>query len=280
MRRTRSGPSIREFLHYYVLVLLAEHSRTRRELIEEIRERSIGNRSYRSSGVLWVASVEMDKVLSNLLERGFIRLDSPRGKWAITWHGRRARRRMEREKPSKSDTKERAAEKILALLEDAPSNSYILDVGTGEGFLAFKLAHEAFRVLGIDSCSLQYSKDSIEKAQEQARPEGGNVEFRQADIRHFDQPDDTFDYIVSSQAMHCMENPPECLKAIYRLLKAGGRFLCIDFLVGLEGFLAHGFHCFLAASREEWTEMLVEYGFGNIRMYELDDYLLVEAEKQ
>jgi len=187
---------------------------------------------------------------------------------------------MERENSSESGAKERAVEKILSLIEDAPSNTYILDVGTGQGYLAFKLAHEAFRVLGIDSCSLQYSRDSIQKAQEQAQPEAGNVEFRQADIRHFDQPDDTFDYIVSSQAMHCMENPRESLKAIYRLLKAGGRFFCIDYLVGLKGFLTHGSHSFLAPSREEWTEMLVEYGFSNIRMYELDDYLLVEAEKQ
>lgn len=280
MRRTRIGPSIREFVRYYVLLLLAEENRTKRELIEEIRQRSIGNRSYRSSGILWVASAEMENVLSELLDRGFVELDSRRGKWAITWHGRRARRQMERENQSEADTKECAADKMLSLVEDTPCSSYILDVGTGQGYLAFKLAHEGLRVLGIDSCSLGYSKDSIEKAREQAQPEGGNVEFRQADVRHFDQPDDTFDYIVSSQAMHCMEDQRESLKAIYRLLKAGGRFLCIDYLVGTKGFLAHGFHCFLASSREEWAEMLVEYGFSNIRMYELDDYVLVEAEKQ
>lgn len=279
MRCTRIGPSIREFVGYYVLVLLADERRTTRELIEEIRERSIGNRSYRSSGILWVASAEMENVLSALLDRGFAELDGRGGKWAITWHGRRARRRIERENASASDAKERAADKMLALVQDAPCSSYILDVGTGEGYLALKLGHEGFRVLGIDACSLQYSRDSIEKAREQAQPEGGNVEFRQADVRHFDQSDDTFDYIVSSQAMHCMENQRESLQAIYRLLKPGGRFFCIDYLVGTKGFLANGFHCFLASSREEWTEMLVEYDFSNIRMYELDDYLLVEAEK-
>ena len=76
-----------------------------------------------------------------------------------------------------------------------------------------------------------------------------------------------------------MENQRECLQAIHRLLKPGGRFLCIDVLVGLRGFLAHGFHGFLAISREEWVELLVEVGFGNIRMYEMDDYLLIESEK-
>ncbi len=278
MRRTRSGPSIREFLHYYVLVLLAEASRTQPQLIQEIRRRSQANRSYRPGGVLWVPTAEMDRVLAQLADQGLIKLAS-RGKWTITWHGRRARRRLERHNQPEAGAKERAADKLLALLEQGTYSSYVLDVGTGQGYLAFKLARAGFRVLGIDSGSLDYSKDSIAKAQEQARSEAAEVEFCQADIRDFDRPDASFDYIVSSQAIHCMQQQPECLKGIHRLLRAGGRFFCIDYLVGLKGFLAHGFHCFLAISREEWTEMLLERGFGNIRMYELDDFLLIEAQK-
>jgi 2-polyprenyl-3-methyl-5-hydroxy-6-metoxy-1,4-benzoquinol methylase len=238
----------------------------------------------------------MDNVLSNLQQTGLIELDSANSKWAITWHGRRMRRRIERESQSESDGKERAAEKLIELLESAPPGTYVLDVGTvlesappgtyvldvgtGGGFLALKLAERGFRVLGIDSGSFDYSKDSIQEAQQQAASQGGNVEFRQADIRELAEPDSSFDYVVSSQAVHCMENQRECLQAIHRLLKPGGRFLCIDCLVGLRGFLSHGFHGFLAISREEWVELLVEVGFGNIRMYELDDYLLVECEKR
>jgi ubiquinone/menaquinone biosynthesis C-methylase UbiE len=133
--------------------------------------------------------------------------------------------------------------------------------------------------VGIDSGSFDYSKDSIEQAREEARRQGGDVEFRQVDIRRCVEPDERFDYIVSSQAVHCMQDHPECLRAIHRLLKPGGKFLCIDFLVGLEGFLKHGFHCFLAMSREEWVEVLVECGFSNIRMNELGDYLLLECQK-
>ena len=280
MRRTRSGPSIREFLHYYLLVLLSEKAQTKPELVQQIKERSADNRSYRPSGVLWPASSEMDNVLSSILERGFIKLDSPRGKWAITWHGRRARRRIERESQSESDTKERAAEKLIELLGAVSPDSRVLDVGTGQGFLAFKLAEGGFRVLGIDSASFDYSKDNIHEAQQQAASQGGDVQFRQADIAQLTEPDNTFEYIVSSQAVHCMQNQSECLEAIHRLLQPGGRFLCIDFLVGLRGFLSHGFHCFLAISREEWVGLLLEHGFGNIRMYEIDDYLLIESERR
>jgi len=77
-----------------------------------------------------------------------------------------------------------------------------------------------------------------------------------------------------------MQDQVACLQATHRLLKPAGRFLCIDFLVGLRGFLSHGFHCFLAICREEWVELLLENGFCNVRMYEVDDYLLVEAQKR
>ncbi len=281
MPRTRSGPSIREFLEYYVLVLLAEKSRTTRELIQEIKQRSADNRSYRPGGILWVATAEMSKIVSALCERSLLELDGPSGKCQITWHGRRVRRQMERQYQPPPETKERAAEKMLALLESAPSDSHVLDVGTGEGFLAFKLVERGFRVLGIDSGSHDYSKDSIQKAQERAlaQGEGGSIEFRRADVRASGECDHTFDYVVSSQAMHCMADQRKCLKSVHRLLKPRGKFLCIDFLVGRKGFLAHGWHCFLAISREEWAELLLENGFVDVCMYELDDYLLVEAQK-
>jgi ubiquinone/menaquinone biosynthesis C-methylase UbiE len=178
-----------------------------------------------------------------------------------------------------SGGKERAAQKLIELLGPVPSDTYVLDVGTGQGFLALRLAERGFRVLGIDSGCFDYSKDSIQKAREQARGQGGDVEFRQADIRRLDEPDESFDCIVSSQAVHCMEDQVECLKAVHRFLKPGGRLLCIDFLVGLQGFLQHGFHCFLALSREEWVELLVEHGFSDIRMYEMGDHLLIECTK-
>jgi len=276
MRRTRSGPSIREFLRYYLLVLLAEKPQTKQELIRRIKERSADNRSYRSRGVLWPASSEMDRVLDELAADKLIELRRGGQRWQITASGKKAITRYE-EQEQESGGKEKAAEKLIELLGSASRETYVLDVGTGQGFLALKLAERGFRVLGIDSGSFDYSQYSIQEAQQQVASQGGNVEFRQADIRELGEPDNSFDYVVSSQAVHCIENQQECLQVIHRLLKPGGRFLCIDFLVGLQGFLKHGFHCFLAISREEWVELLVEVGFSNIRMYEMGDYLLVES---
>jgi hypothetical protein len=49
--------------------------------------------------------------------------------------------------------------------------------------------------------------------------------------------------------------------------------------VSVLGFQRHGFHCFLALTREEWVEMLLERRFVNIRMHEMDDFVLIEAQK-
>ncbi len=278
MRRTRSGPSIREFLKYYLLVLLAEKAQTKQELVQQIKQRSADNRTYRTTGVVWPASSEMDRVLDGLAEDGLVRPPKRGYKWRITDSGKQtlAERGKQQEE---TDGKERAAEKLVELLETAPANACVLDVGTGAGFLALKLAERGFRVVGIDSGSFDYSKDSLGEAREEATRRGGDVEFRQIDIATLAESHERFDYVVSSQAVHCMDDQPACLEAIHTLLKPGGRFLCVDFLVGSEGFIRHGFHCFLAFSREEWVERLIECGFVNIRMHEMCDYVLVECEK-
>ncbi len=279
MASARCGPSIREFLTYYVLVLLAAKRRTMPELVEEIDARSAENRAYRRNGALRVGTREMEGAIYSLADRGWVRL-RPRGaSWDITSAGRRARREIEQTFRGSSDSKQEAASKLIARLKEAPRGSYVLDVGTGEGFLARKLARRGFRVLGIDSGAFDYSKDSIERAREGMGSDNGRLELRRADVTELPCPHRGFDYIVSSQAVHCMKNQRKCLKAIHRLLKPGGRFLSLDFLVGLEGFLAHGFHCFLAMSREEWAQILPAIGFDDIHMYKVRNYLVVDARR-
>ncbi len=278
MRRTRSGPSIRDFLEYYLLVLLSEKARSKGEMVEEIRERSETNRPYRSTGVLWPASEEMDTVLAQLAEDGLITPPGRGKRWRITEAGEDALAACEDDEED-TNGKQQAAEKLMELLGPGTPDTDVLDVGTGQGFLALKLAERGFSVTGIDSGCFEYSEDSIDRAREQAVEQEGDIAFRQADVRDLDERDESFDYIVSSQAVHCMADQAGCVEAVHRLLKPGGRFLCIDYLVGVLGFQRHGFHCFLALSREEWVELLLDRGFTNIRMYEIEDFLVIESKK-
>jgi len=279
MRRTRSGPSIRQFLKHYLLVLLAEKAKTKQELIQQVKHRSVGNRSFRASGVLWPASSEVDTVLDELAQDALVKAPKRGQKWCITDSGKQMVSECE-DQQQDTNGKEAAAEKLAQLLQVAGADAKVLDVGTGQGFLALKLAEHGLHVLGIDSASFDYSKESVEQAREEARRQKRDVEFRQVDIRQLAQSGERFDYVVSSQAVHCMDDQRECLRAIHTLLKPGGKFFCIDFLVGLESFLRHGFHCFLALSREEWVVLLVECGFGSIAMHEISEYVLIECEKR
>jgi len=305
MKRTRSGSDVREFCAYYVLELLRGRKRlSRSELIQAIAERSAENRSYRQSGVLRVPTPDMEEVLRDLEARGWVKAlasertvgggsAAPGGevgfsgnrKWRITGKGRRARARIAEQEQKHTGGKESAARRLLRLLGEPPARGWVLDVGTGEGFLAFKLARRGFRVLGVDSGAFDYSKESLEKARGRARSFGGRLDFCQADVIQVpegvcgDRLPRRFTWVTASQSIHCMSDQRRCLATIFTVLRPGGRFLAMDFSVGVRGFLGHGFHCFLAPTRGEWVELLGSAGFRDLAFYEIRDYLLVQAHK-
>jgi ubiquinone/menaquinone biosynthesis C-methylase UbiE len=284
----RSGDGIREFLEYYIMVILNERASTKEKIIEVIQERSSDNTQYRPGSALHVADEEAEKAIAALLKKKSIRrsddLGSPSTRkgeaYEITDAGKKALEEANAVKEKTKGSKEEAVEKLTALLDPCPPEKYVLDVGTGEGYLTFKLAEAGFKVLGIDSGDFSYSKDSIQKATEKINGEKNyEIEFRVADVKGLTGMEKTFDYVVASQAIHCMKDQSGCLEAIYHLLKPGGKFISADFLIGLCGFFAHGFHCFLALSKEEWERIFMKCGYTDVNLYEVNDYCVVEAQK-
>lgn len=275
--KPRNGSSVREFLRYYVLVLLRSEQLTSRRIIGKIKRESACNRNYRASGQLLVGNEDLSRVLEQLKKNSLI---SPAGaKWRLTRQGRRKLRIYEKQQGQCPDSKEKAARLLLKWMGHCKPGEQVLDVGTGEGYLAFKVAEKGYRVLGIDSGSFDYSKDSIKTAREKAQSAGGQVEFLQNWVTTLRGKNRGFDYVVSSQAIHCMKDQRRCVKTTYRLLKPGGIFLCMDFAVGLKGFLQHGWHAFLSVSKEEWQALLPQCGFEEPQLRRVYDYLVVMARK-
>jgi len=275
--KSRGGPGIREFLRYYVLALLCKRPMSAMNVRRTIRRQSRENRHIRPSGPLLVGMHDLRLVLQQLRSRGLI--EQSEGKWRLTAQGRDRLSGYGKQKEAGANGKERAARKLLGLMGGARQGISALDVGTGEGFLAFKLADMGYRALGIDSGRFDYSKDSIQSALKKAESRGREVEFRQTSVTDLAATGKRFNYVVTSQAIHCMKDQSQGLHAIYRLLKPGGAFLCMDFLVGLEGFLHHGWHSFLAISREEWRRILPQCGFEEVRCHKVGDYMVVQALK-
>ena len=276
----RSGNGIREFLEYYVLVLLNEGASARGNIIKVIQGRSSDNVQYRPGSALRVADEEIERAVAVLLKRDYIKKSDGEETFEITDAGKKALEEANAIKERTSGSKDKAVEKLISLLDPCPPEKYVLDVGTGEGYLAFKLVEVGVKVLGIDTSDFDYSKDSIQKASEKINgQENYDIEFRVADVKELAGMENTFDYVVASQAVHCMKDQSGCLEAIYCLLKPGGKFISADFLIGLRGFFAHSFHCFLALSKEEWEQTLLECGYTSVNLHEVNDYCIVKAQK-
>jgi len=213
----RVGTGIREFLEYYLLVILNEGESTKQKMKELILERSAGNNNFRQGSALLVADGEIDGVIKKLFKLERIKTTDNGNSFEITDEGRKALEKSNKIKEQTHGSKEEATRKLISLLDPFPPKKYVLDVGTGEGYLAFKVAEAGFKVIGIDSSDYDYSKDCIQKAVEKLDNQS-DIEFRVTDVRNLTKMKDTFDYVVSSQAVHCMRDQGGCIEAIYSFL--------------------------------------------------------------
>ena len=277
----RNNAGIREFLEYYLLVLLGEGPAPKGEIIETIEQRSADNQKYRPGGVLRIAGSDLDEAIKRSIERNLVKTGAQGGRFTLTRAGRKTLDKMNSQKEQVKSAKEDAIARLTSILVsdagDKASEKYALDVGTGEGSLAFRLAGVGFRVLGIDSSEFDYSKDSIKKATESGRGKP-DVDFQTMDVKDLEM-EGAFDYVVSNQAVHCMQDQRGCISAVFRLMKKGGMLVVSDFRIGLKGFFAHGFHSFLALSEEAWKDMLPACGYADVRIHRVRDFYVVEARK-
>ena len=112
----------------------------------------------------------------------------------------------------------------------------VLDVGCGHGLLLIGAAKRltSGRAIGIDVWRAYDQADNRPEAtRENARIEGveDRVEVRDGDARKLDFPDASFDVVVSSFAIHNIEDRAERAKAvreIARVLAPGGRVAIMD----------------------------------------------------
>ena len=104
----------------------------------------------------------------------------------------------------------------------------VLDIGCGTGDLtiAAKLqAGPTGEVYGIDA-----APEMIEVARYKAARKKVDITFKDGLIENIPFPDNMFDMVLSSLMMHHLpdELKEKGIAEIYRVLKPGGRFFCID----------------------------------------------------
>jgi demethylmenaquinone methyltransferase/2-methoxy-6-polyprenyl-1,4-benzoquinol methylase len=112
--------------------------------------------------------------------------------------------------------------RVIALTA-LPRGGRLLDVGAGTGDLAFEALRRdpTVRAVGGD-----FTLEMMRVGR--ARPQGGRVRWAGTDALHLPFPDDTFDAIVSGYLMRNVVDVGRAWAEQYRVLRRGGRAVCLD----------------------------------------------------
>lgn len=109
------------------------------------------------------------------------------------------------------------------------SGDTVLDVGCGTGTLAIaakRRAGPAGKVFGLDA-----SREMQLRARKKATAAGTEIDIRSGSAEALPFPDDTFDVVLSTTVLHCVEDRARllCIREMERVLKPSGRLLLVDF---------------------------------------------------
>ena len=159
---------------------------------------------------------------------------------------------------------------IDALIEHAAvgSDSMVVDVGTGTGFVAAGLAPVAAAVVGVDNspAMLAVAADNL------AALGLGNVELREGEVDALGLLADSADAAVANMVLHHALDPAAMLSEMARVVRPGGMVAVTDEVQhGYEwmrteqadvwlGFTEHEVEGFFEAAR------LVDFGYASLGM--------------
>lgn len=115
----------------------------------------------------------------------------------------------------------------LRLTEKLSPGAYILDIGSGRGFLGKHLAEMGFKVIGVD-----FESDIVKKANENIKDWdlAGKLKFVAGDALSIPFPDASFDAITDFGLFETLykEDWPAYITEVGRVLKPGGFYLNVS----------------------------------------------------
>lgn len=124
---------------------------------------------------------------------------------------------------------------VAGALGQGVRHGYALDVGAGPGQVTFEIARQrpGLRMVGVDLAAQMVAQAGREAAR--SRRNGRDLVL-QADGHNLPLPDDSFDLVMSSFALHHWEDPLLVLNEMARVLRrpkpgeglAGGRYFIAD----------------------------------------------------
>jgi len=113
------------------------------------------------------------------------------------------------------------AKQFIFKLCHAKPNEIVLDIGTGSGWIAVRLAHQ-----GVFITSLDLSHKNLARIKQGVNM--GDVEktsFVLGDALRLPFQDNSFDAIVASEVLEHLNVPSDAVREMYRVLKPNGRVI-------------------------------------------------------
>lgn len=107
------------------------------------------------------------------------------------------------------------------------SGESVLDIATGTGFTARRVAHRGAKTTGVD-----IADGLLEAAAAIADDESLTIEWRRGDAEHLPFADASFDAVVSTFGVMFASDQVAALKELDRVLRPGGRFGVAAWLPG------------------------------------------------
>ncbi len=150
----------------------------------------------------------------------------------------------------------------------------VLDVGCGLGRMTIGVARHlnTGKVIGIDIWDkMEIPGNSPERAYANAQIEGvlDRVEFETGNVLSIPFADNLFDVVTSSSVINNLHGDSEKIRAfeeIFRVLRPGGKFLLLEPLRDLWGFLAFTpLGVWMLLTKDRWIALLEKTGFVNLR---------------
>ena len=147
---------------------------------------------------------------------------------------------------------------------DLSQSVKILDLSCGTGELLKELYYQSkgkAKLQGLDISS----KMLVVARKKLAR----DVLLKEGDVHHLPFPDNSFDYVISTEAFHHYYDQRRVMQEMKRVVRLGGKVIIIDinFFLRFVHWLFEKFEpgCVHVNSRGEMKRLFLEMGFVNIK---------------